>query len=130
RYIFGIALLPIGLSHFFYAKPTAEMVPAWLPLRPEWVYLTGSAHLAAGLAVLFRVYTRLAATLEALMITLFTFLVWVPPPLWSAVIVSLAIGNGAWAVASRISDPDRQPVAPAGAALPPRDGRRSPAALG
>jgi uncharacterized membrane protein len=130
RYLFGAALIPIGLSHFFYARETASMVPAWLPFHPALVSFTGSAHIAAGLAVLFGVYPRLAATLEAMMITAFTVLVWVPPHQWTAVVVSLAIGNGAWAVASRLSDPARPTVGPVGAAPPPRDGRRSPAALG
>ena len=42
RVLFAIALPMIGLSHFFYADETAKFVPAWLPLRHGWAYLTGA----------------------------------------------------------------------------------------
>src|SRR5438093_10751219 len=32
-YLFGVALIPIGLSHFFYRPETLSFVPAWLPFR-------------------------------------------------------------------------------------------------
>ena len=132
RYLFGVALPPIGLSHFFYAQPTTGMVPSWLPFRPGWVYLTGSGHIAAGLGVLFGVYARLAAILEATMITIFTLLVWVPgiPHTWTAVLISLAIGNGAWAVAADADLSDRsRPASDPVHLVPPRRGdQKSPAA--
>ncbi len=132
RYLFGVALPPIGLSHFLYAQPTTGMVPAWLPFRPGWVYLTGAGHIAAGLGVLFGVYARLAATLEAVMITIFTLLVWVPgiPHTWAAVMISLAIGNGAWAVAgaAELSDRSRQETDPVSLLPRRRDDQKSPAA--
>jgi uncharacterized membrane protein len=132
RYLFGIALPPIGLSHFVYMKETSGMVPGWLPYHSGLVGLTGASHIAAGLGVLFGVYPRLAAILEASMITIFTLLVWVPglPHTWTPVLISLAIGNGAWAVAgdADLSDrsrpePERVRVVP-----PRRDDQKSPAA--
>lgn len=110
RYFFGAALIPIGLSHFFYFKGTSTMVPAWLPFRPGLAALGGAGHIAAGLGVLLGIYPRLAATLEASMITAFTLFVWVIPLLsaptsaaaWTPVVVSLTIGNAAFAVAEHI----------------------------
>jgi len=108
------------------------MVPGWLPYHSGWVGLTGACHIAAGLGVLFGVYARLAAILEASMITIFTLLVWVPglPHTWTPVLISLAIGNGAWAVVgdADLSDrsrpePERVRVVP-----PQRDDQKSPAA--
>lgn len=132
RYLFGVALPPIGLAHFFYIQPTSGMVPAWLPFRSGWAYLTGSGHIAAGLGVLFGVYARLAAILEASMITIFTLLVWVPgiPHTWAAVMISLAIGNGAWAVAADAGLSDRsRPASDPVRLVPPRHGdQKSPAA--
>lgn len=132
RYLFGIALPPIGLSHFVYHNETGGMVPGWLPYHPGWVYLTGASHIAAGLGVLFGVYGRLAAILEASMITIFTLLVWVPglPHTWAAVLISLAIGNGAWAVAGDAILSDRSRPASDPARLVPRrrDDQKSPAA--
>jgi uncharacterized membrane protein len=111
RILFAVALLPIGLSHIVYVKPTADLVPAWLPDRVFWAYLTGAGQIACGLGMLFSVLPRLAATAEAGMISLFTLLVWVPAILaaptarlpWTAFFISWAIGSAAWAVAQNIA---------------------------
>src|ERR1700704_1532827 len=41
RILFAVSLIPIGLSHLVYVKETASLVPAWLPFRAGWAYLTG-----------------------------------------------------------------------------------------
>jgi uncharacterized membrane protein len=117
RLLFGAALLPVGLSHFVYLKGTAAMVPGWLPFHAGFAYLTGAAHIAAGLAILCAVLPRLAACLEAVMISLFTLLVWVPgiaaaPATrlpWTACLISAALAGAAWATAGSLDEP--QPLA-------------------
>ena len=47
-----VALIPIGLSHIVYVKPTADLVPAWLPYRMGWAYVTGAGQIACGLRVM------------------------------------------------------------------------------
>jgi uncharacterized membrane protein len=109
--VFGLALIPLGFSHFAYRDHTASLIPAWLPFHTGWVYLTGSAHLAAGLGVLLGIYPRLAASMEAAMLTAFTVLVWIPLILaaptslanWSEFSASWAISAGAWVVAASIA---------------------------
>src|ERR1700682_4179838 len=49
RILFAVSLIPIGLSHLVYVKETAELVPAWLPHRVGWAYLTGAGQIACGL---------------------------------------------------------------------------------
>jgi uncharacterized membrane protein len=113
--LFGVALIPVGLSHFVYARETIGFVPAWLPFRPGWAYLTGAGHIAAGLGVLVGVFPRLAATLEAAMIGVFTALVWVPLVVkeptsqlnWTGFLVSWTIAAAAWVVAGSLAS--RQP---------------------
>jgi uncharacterized membrane protein len=112
RYLFGAALIPVGLSHFVYASETASLVPAWLPYRLDWAYLAGAGHLAAGVGVILGVYLRLAATLEAAMLTVFTVLVWIPAVVaapttrlpWTALLISWAISTGAWVVAGALAE--------------------------
>ena len=107
RWLFGAALLPMGLSHFFYLKETISLIPPWMPGHAGWAYFCGAAHIAAGLGVLFAVLPRLAAALEALMITGFTLLVWVPALVtaptdqgrWAEAMISWIVGAGAWVVA-------------------------------
>ena len=111
RLIFGLALIPVGLSHFVYAPQTIGFVPAWIPFRPAWAYLGGAGHIAAGLGVLFGVFPRLAALLEAGMIGVFTALVWVPLVVkaptsqlnWTGLLISWTIGAAAWVVAGSMS---------------------------
>lgn len=76
--VFALAVLPVGLSHIFYAKITASLVPSWLPFRMGFAYLTGVGQMACGLAILFPPWRRIAALVEAGMLALFAFLVWGP----------------------------------------------------
>ncbi|MDE1938673.1 MAG: DoxX family membrane protein [Alphaproteobacteria bacterium] len=110
RLLFAVALPLIGLSHFVYLKATMSFVPAYLPDHMGFAYLTGAGHIAAGLALLFGVLPRLAATLEAAMMGVFTVLVWLPGALatptnrfqWTALLVSTALSAAGWAVADSL----------------------------
>jgi uncharacterized membrane protein len=110
--VFGLALIPLGLSHFVYVNLTAPLVPVWLPYRTGWAYLTGTAHLAAALGILLGVLPRLAAAMEAAMLTVFTVLVWIPAIIaapssqgsWSELTISWAMSAAAWVVAASITD--------------------------
>jgi uncharacterized membrane protein YphA (DoxX/SURF4 family) len=110
--LFGLACVFYGCSHFAYADYTASMVPAWLPGRLGFAYFTGLGHIAAGIGIVVGVLPRLAATLEAIMMSMFGLLVWVPslfarprpewatPPQnqWSELVVNLVLAASAWIV--------------------------------
>jgi uncharacterized membrane protein YphA (DoxX/SURF4 family) len=110
RILFGVFVIPIGLSHLIYVQATAGYVPAWLPYRTFWAYLTGVGQMASGLGVLFGVFPRVAAWAEAVMIGLFTLLVWLPAVVagpktrlpWTCFFISWAIGAGACVAAQNI----------------------------
>ena len=94
-----------------YVKQTADLVPAWLPFRTGWAYLTGLGQMACGIGVLFSIYPCAAAAVEVGMLSLFTLLVWGPAILaapstrlpWTAFFISWAITAAAWLVANSIA---------------------------
>jgi uncharacterized membrane protein len=108
--LFAVSLIPVGLSHLVYVKATTDLVPAWLPWRMGWAYLTGIGHMAAGAGVLFSICPKIAAIAEAAMLSLITLLVWVPAILaapkarlpWTAFFISWIITAAAWLVANSI----------------------------
>ena len=117
RFYFALWIIPIGLSHWIYLKPSVDLVPAWLPNKAFWAYLTGAGQIASGLGVLLGVFPRAAAWAEAIQISLYTLLIWLPAILLSnrnlgpsfanadrrlsftAFFISWIIAAGAWAVA-------------------------------
>lgn len=111
RTIFGLALIPVGLSHFFFWQITLSLVPTWMPAPAFWVALVGVAHLASGLGILFGVFPRLAAMLEAGQLVAFAFLVWLPrviaPPFKQFNLTeglgTLLIGAAAWVMADALA---------------------------
>lgn len=106
RTLFGLVLIIFGLAHLRYPKETSTLVPEWLPSHVALAYFTGVSFIAAGGAVLVSFWARLAATLSALQLALFTVLVWVPIVAkgsnsfqWSEFVISVTVTAGAWVVA-------------------------------
>ncbi|MDQ3714211.1 MAG: hypothetical protein M3388_18620 [Acidobacteriota bacterium] len=76
--LFGVPWLVFGVQHFTYADFVAGLVPAYLPARIFWVYLTGAAMIAAGLAFIFNRKASLAAVLLGTMLLMFILLIHIP----------------------------------------------------
>jgi len=108
--LYALALPMVGLSHFVYPKAAAAAVPAWLPYHLGFAYLTGAAHIAAGLGILFGVLRRLAATAEAVMISIFLLLVSVPGIVakpatrdsWVEFLITAMAAGAAWVIAGSL----------------------------
>lgn len=115
RLIYGLCPLVFGLSHFAYADFTAKMVPGWIPYPLFWAYATGVGHLAAGLAILFGVAARPAATLLTAMMACFVVLLHIPRVMaapgshleWTMTAVALSLTGAASAL--RQSLPPAEP---------------------
>jgi uncharacterized membrane protein len=108
RFLWGASCLVLGLSHYVYTQVTAGMIPVWIPAHVFFAYLTGTAHMAAGAGVLLGIVPRLAATLEAVMVSLFVLLLHVPGVVsapssrlqWTMVFVASALAGACWATAA------------------------------
>lgn len=103
---YGTGLILFGVAHFTNLNDTAPLVPAWLPWHVFWAYFTGAAFIAAGVAIITDVCARLAATLSAWQVGLFTLIVWEPvvargatPGQWMEFVNSWALTAAAWMVA-------------------------------
>jgi uncharacterized membrane protein len=123
RRLFGICCVIFGLSHFAYADFTASMIPQWIPARLVFAYATGAGHIAAGLCIALAIRPRLAATLEALMMSSFVILLHIPslwadpPPDWAptvriqltALFWASALAGSAWLAAASLRSTSPSP---------------------
>ena len=109
---FGLSLLTFGASHIASLDLVASVVPSYVPAPVVVTCLTGAAHLAAGAALLANRLPRLAAVLEAAMMSIFAVLINVPdvlldPRHWASWITLLAEGalvGAAWTIAAALRE--------------------------
>jgi len=87
---FPLTIISFSIDHFLYAEQAAGYVPSWIPNPVFWLYLTGSALLASGVAIVLRIKPRLSAGLLGSMIFIWVLILHIP----KAVAESLAGGGG------------------------------------
>jgi len=76
--LFSLTIISFGVDHFLFAREAADYVPSWVPYHLFWIYFCGAALLGSGLAILFRIKYRLAATLLGTMIFVWFIILHVP----------------------------------------------------
>lgn len=103
--------IPIGVfatQHFSNTALVATVVPDWMPWHIVWVYLVGTAIIAAALSIILEKHVRLAGTLLGCMFLLFEVLMHVPNLVathgarlfWMIALRDLAFSGGAFALAA------------------------------
>lgn len=107
RRLFAAGLLAFGALHFLYLQFTGTLVPAWIPFRVVWAGFVGACFIAAGLALLTGIRSRLAGIWTGVMFAGFIGLMHLPaviaspmnPGQWANLLVALLMCGGAWVVA-------------------------------
>jgi uncharacterized membrane protein YphA (DoxX/SURF4 family) len=108
RYVFALCLIVFGVQHYEYASFIASLIPAWMPGRLVLAYFTGSAFIAAGVAIATGLFARLGAALIGLMFFLWVLVLHGPRVSnalhngdeWSSLFVALGMAGASWIVAS------------------------------
>jgi uncharacterized membrane protein len=78
RWFLGAFLLVCGIQHFVHLEFVTTLVPAYMPARLFWAQFAGVALIAGGIGIVVPRTTRLAGTLDALMIFAWVFMVHIP----------------------------------------------------
>ena len=109
RILFGFVIIVFGLFHFLLGEKMAGAVPAFLPGGVIWVYITGLALAAGGLAFVLEQKMKLAGYLLALMLILFIALVHAPkmgedPNAIGQILKDLGLAMGAILIANSSDD--------------------------
>lgn len=84
--IFAITIISFSIDHFLYAKEAVDYVPSWIPYPLFWLYFTGTALLASGVAIISKIKIGLAGFLLGAMILTWFMMLHVPRVLASPAI--------------------------------------------
>lgn len=108
KYMFAIPMILFGVFHFGGAEGMKGMVP--IPGGVIWVYVTGVALVAAGVAIIIGKKARLAAQLLGLMLLIFALSIHLPGAIggndmsMAAFLKDLALAGGAWFMSGHFHD--------------------------
>jgi uncharacterized membrane protein len=112
RILFGICSLLFALAHFAGLKPTANMVPEWMPGgQVFWAAATGFGHLAVGVSLIANRLAVPATRLGAFMYVCFALFVWLTGALthptewlrWAGMAISLCMAAALWLVGDMLA---------------------------
>ncbi|RFZ95452.1 hypothetical protein D0C36_07995 [Mucilaginibacter conchicola] len=77
-YLLALTMMVFGVMHFMYADFVKNLIPLVFGKTVLWVYLTGVALFAAGLAIAINVKRRLAARLLGIMVLIWAVFLHLP----------------------------------------------------
>jgi uncharacterized membrane protein YphA (DoxX/SURF4 family) len=76
--LFSLPIITFGILHLLYAKDVSTLVPSWIPRPVFWTYLAGVGLLGSGIAIIFKIKTRIIAALLGLMILIWFVILHIP----------------------------------------------------
>lgn len=85
--LYSLAIISFGVDHWLYAHEAVGYVPAWVSHPVTWLYITGTALLGAGTAILLNFRVRLFACLLGSMIFTWFLILHIPYTLASNIAV-------------------------------------------
>jgi uncharacterized membrane protein len=113
RIIFAVAVAALGVLNFIYGDAVSglEPIPAWVPGRLLWAYLTGVVLIAAGACIGANKGARSGATSLGIMLLLWVLLLQAPRlavhlnngNAWTATFETLALCAVAWVLAGSLT---------------------------
>jgi uncharacterized membrane protein len=103
RIALAVPIAVFGADHLTSPRAIMKVVPAWMPGKIFWTYFVGVALIGAAVSFIFRVRTRLSATLLGIMLFCFVAMIHLPNAiapapsriLWTIVARDSAFGAGA-----------------------------------
>jgi uncharacterized membrane protein len=75
---FAVPLAIFGMQHFALQGVVVHAVPSWMPGHLFWVWLVGTALIAASLSIIIGRVAHLAALLVGIMLFLFVLMIYIP----------------------------------------------------
>jgi uncharacterized membrane protein len=112
RILYAVGLASIGLMHFYFKNFPGVITPefpAWIPLRPVWVFVIGAVLVAAGVCILSNLKGRQVAAWTGVGLLALVLIAHIPNQLagkyttvlgaWANAIKELALAGGAWIAA-------------------------------
>ena len=76
--LYSLTIISFGVDHWLYAHEAVGYMPVWVGHPVTWLYITGTALLGAGLAILLNFRVRLFATLLGAMIFIWVIILHIP----------------------------------------------------
>jgi hypothetical protein len=76
--LYALAIISFGMDHYVYAHEATGYMPTWIHHQLFWIYLTGTALLGSGLAILLKIRVSLFAALLGGMIFIWVVILHLP----------------------------------------------------
>lgn len=78
RIFYSLLILLFGSTHFVFTDFVSTMVPKWIGTPIFWTYFVGTALIGSSLAIIFKIWIKPIALLQAIMLLLFFLFFHVP----------------------------------------------------